>query len=311
MSFPPADSQAHPEAHPERSSRPDYGGGPMALDHDPHAGAQEPALLDRIDALRVLRADSAEEKGRLLEEIGGSGRVEQDIVDQLSKIKPLWLTDEFEEAHRMAMRSLEVLDRNGVRGAPMPRQLGPLKPIVGFVVQLVTRWIVRGYQNDLASNIRKLYERREANSTWGSPAHVMLRRARINAVQVEQGLRSNPVGVPGFLLGGAVLSGLFSTLGGLVNSALRDDVDRIVLAVALLAVLLGLSWVAIYAASIARRRIRLTTEQPVQALWDTIGAAGDPPRDHSYHFALIAIVLMILSAVAIPLIVWTVIEQAG
>ncbi len=278
----------------------------MALDHDPHAGLDDPALLDRIDALRVLRADSSEEKGRLLEEIGGPGKVEQEIVSELSKIKPLWLPDEFPEAHRMAMRSLEVLDRNGVRGAPMPGAIGPLKPVVGFIVQLVTRWIVRGYQNSLASNIRKLYERREANSIWGSPAHVMLRRSRINAVQVEQGLRSNPVGVPGFLLGGAVLSGLFSGIGRLVGSLIDSNAGRIIFGIAVGLVLLGLSWVAIYAASIARRRIRLTTQQPIRALWDTIGAAGNPPKDHSYHFALIAIILMIVASLAVPLIVYSI-----
>lgn len=275
----------------------------MALDHDPHAGPQDPALLDRIDALRVLRAETPEEKGRLLEEIGGTGRVEQDIVSELSKVKPLWLPDDFPEAHRLAMRSLEVLDRNGVRGAPMPRQLGPLKPLVGYVVQLVTRWIVRGYQNDLATDIRELYERREANSIWGSPAHVMLRRARINATQVEQGLRSNPIGIPGFLLGGAVLSGVFSAIGGAIGRLTEDDNGLIALSVTIGLLLLGLSWVALYAASIARRRIRLTTQQPIQALWDTIGAAGSPRRDHSYQFALIAIVLLVLSAVAIPVVV--------
>jgi hypothetical protein len=277
----------------------------MALDHDPHAGPDEPQLFDRIDALRVLRADSPEEKGRLLEEIGGPGKVEQEIVGQLSKIKPLWLPAEFPEAHRMAMRSLEVLDRNGVRSAPMPKVLGPLGPLAGVVVQLVTRWIVRGYQNSLVTNIRQLYERREANSIWGSPAHVMLRRARINAVQVEQGLRSNPVGVPGFLLGGAALSGLSSAIGGALAQAVTDDRGRIAMGVGLGALLLGLSWVAIYAASIARRRIRLTTDQPVQALWDTIGAAGDPPRDHSYQFALVAIVLMVLASLAVPIVVWS------
>lgn len=278
----------------------------MALDDDPHAGDDDPALLDRIDALRVLRAADNDEKGRILEEIGGPGKVEQQIVSELSKIKPLWQPSEFSEAHRMVMRSLEVLDRNGVRGAPMPAALGPLKPLVGFVVQLVTRWIVRGYQNSLASNIRKLYERREANSIWGSPAHVMLRRARINAVQVEQGLKSNPVGVPGFLLGGAALSGLFSAIGRLLGTLVDSDAGRIIVGVVIGLALLGLSWVAIYAASIARRRIRLTTEQPVQALWDTIGAAGNPPRDHSYHFALIAIVLMIVAALAVPLVVYSI-----
>src|SRR5262249_36150532 len=147
-----------------------------------------------------------------LEEIAGSGRVERDIVDQLSKVRPLWRPREFPAAHRMMMRSLEVLDRNGVRRATMPRLLGPLKPIVAYIVQLVTRWIVRDYQNNLAGNVRKLYERREANSEWGSNDHVMLRQARTNAVQVEQGLRSRRVGLPGFLVGGVVLSGLFSLI---------------------------------------------------------------------------------------------------
>ena len=275
----------------------------MSLENDPHAGADEPELLDRIDALRVLRASTTEEKGRLLEEIGGPGKVEQEIVSQLSKVKPLWQPAQFPEAHRMAMRSLEVLDRNGVRSAPMPKLLGPLGPLVGVIVQLVTRLIVRVYQNSLVSNIRKLYERREANSIWGSPAHMMLRRARINAVQVEHGLKSNPVGVPGFLLGGAALSGVFSLLAEALSSAVKDDSGRIILGVATAALMLGLSWVAIYAASIARRRIRLTTQQPIRALWDTIGAAGDPPRDHSYQFALIALILLALAALAVPLIV--------
>jgi hypothetical protein len=46
-------------------------------------------LLDRIDALRVLRAETDEDKSRLLEEIGGHGKPEKDIVDELSKMKPL------------------------------------------------------------------------------------------------------------------------------------------------------------------------------------------------------------------------------
>jgi hypothetical protein len=274
----------------------------MSTEAEP-AGDEGPDLLDRIDALRVLRADSPEEKGRLLEEIGGPGRVEQDIVSELSKIRPLWKPQRFAEAHRMVMRSLEVLDRNGVRRAPMPRILGPLKGVVGYFVQLVTRWIVRGYQNSLASNIRKLYERREANSVWGSEEHVLLRRARINAVQVEQGLRSNPIGVPGFLIGGAALSGLFSVIGKGLSAAIEDETGRIALGIALGLVMLGLSWVALYAASIARRRIRLTTEQPVQVLYDVIGAAGKPPHDQSYLFALLAIVLLLLAALAIPVIV--------
>jgi hypothetical protein len=263
----------------------------------------QPELLDRIDALRVLRADTPEEKARLLEEIGGSGKVEQDIVDQLSKVRPLWRPLEFPAAHRMMMRSLEVLDRNGVRRAPMPRLLGPLKPVVAYVVQLVTRWIVRDYQNNIAGNVRKLYERREANSVWGSDERVLLRRARMDAVHVEQGLRSRRVGLPGFLVGGAVLSGLFSLIGRGVSAAVGNGVVRIVLALLAAGILLGLSWVAIKAASIARRRIQLTIEQPARVLYDVIGAAGDPPRDRSYSFAVLAIVFLLLAALAIPVVV--------
>ncbi len=260
-------------------------------------------FLDRIDALRVLRADTPEEKGRLLEEIGGPGEVEQEIVKQLAMVKPLWRPDQFNGAHRVAMRSLEVLDRHGARGAPMPRSLGPLKPIVGQTVRLATRWIVRDYQNALAGDIRKLYERREASSVWGSEEHVLLRRARMNAVQVEQGLRSNPIGVPGFLLGGAVLSGVFSVVGGALSRAIEDTTGRVVLGVVVTSLLLALSWVALYAASIARRRIRLTTEQPVEVLWTVVGAAGDPPQDQSFAFASIAIILLVMASIAVPIIV--------
>jgi hypothetical protein len=260
-------------------------------------------LLDHIDALRVFRADTPEEKERLLEEIAGTGRVEQDIVDQLSKVRPLWRPLEFSAAHRMMMRSLEVLDRNGVRRAPMPRWLGPVRPVVAYIVQLVTRWIVRDYQNNLASSVRRLYERREANCEWGSADHVLLRRARINAVQVEQGLKSRRVGLPGFLVGGVVLSGLFSLIGRGMSAAIGNRIARVVITLLVVAILLGLSWVAIKAASIARKRIRLSTDQPARVLYDAIGAAGNPPHDRSYQFAVLAIIFLLLAVLAIPVVV--------
>jgi hypothetical protein len=270
-----------------------------------HPAPSEPdeALLDRIDALRVLRADSPEERGRLLEEIGGTGRVEQDIVSELSKVKPLWRPERFDEAHRMAMRSLEVLDRNGARQARLPR-VGPLKPVAGYLVQLVTRWIVKGHQNRLVSNIRKLYERREANSVWGSREHVSLRRARIEATRVEAGLKGNPIGLPAFLLTGAFVSGIASGLQGFARSAVSTPVGVVLTGLFIVLVLVALAWVALFSAGVARRRIRLSTDQPMRALWDTIGAAGKPPKDESYNFAAYAIVLIVLAWIVIPLVAW-------
>lgn len=34
-----------------------------------------------------------------------------------------------------------------------------------------------------------------------------------------------------------------------------------------------------------------------------IGAAGDPPRDHSFKFSIVAIVLLAASVLAIPIVV--------
>lgn len=267
-------------------------------------------LLDRIDALRVLRADSDEEKGALLEQIAGSGKVEQSIVSELSKVRPLWRPDRFDEAHRLAMRSLEVLDRNGARAAKLPN-IGPLKPVAGYVIGLMTRWIVKGHQNTLVTAIRKLYERREANAEWGSPEHVMLRRARIDAARVEPGYRGNPLGLPTFLLGGALLSSLVTAVQSFLRWALDGIVGIVVLAAILTLVFAGLAWSALYSAGVARRRIRLTTDQPMKALWETIGAAGGPPKDASYSFAVLAIVLLVLLWVLIPLAVWMILQQIG
>lgn len=278
-----------------------------ATSSDPRAALDE-LLLDRIDALRVLRARDHEERDRVLEQVAGSGEPERDIVSELAKIRPLWRPDRFEEAHRMAMRSLEVLDRNGARGAKMPR-IGPLAPVAGYVVGLLTRWIVKGHQNSLVTSIRKLYERREANAVWGSPEHVMLRRARIDAGRVEAGYQGNPLGLPTFLLGGAALSSIVTGLRSLITTAIDGIVGTVVLAVVLGLVFSGLAWSALYAAGVARRRIRLTTDQPMKALWETIGAAGSPPKDASYSFAVLAIVLLVLLWILVPAAVWLVVGK--
>ncbi|MEY2521717.1 MAG: hypothetical protein QOJ66_282 [Ilumatobacteraceae bacterium] len=280
-------------------------------DHGDHRVEQrlDDLLLDRIDALRVLRADSPEQKGAILEQIAGRGKPEQDIIKELAKIRPLWRPDRFEEAHRMAMRSLEVLDRNGVRPPQMPR-LGPLKPVASYVVQQMTRWIVKGYQNRLVTRLRGLYERREANTEWGSGEHVMLRRARINAVQVEQGYKGDQLGLPTFLLGGAILSTIVSALRVFVIWAISGIVGVVVFSVVLAVVFASLAWAALYAAGVARRRIRLSTDQPIKALFETIGACGNPPKDDSYNFAAYAIVLLVLAWVLIPAALWIVISKA-
>lgn len=219
-----------------------------ATDRDGTPLTQVPELLlDQIDSLRVLRADTDEEKGALLEQIGGKGVVEQEMVTQMAAIRPLQHPDRFEEAHRMVMRAIEVLDRNGQRPAVLPR-LGPLRPVATWLVQLVTRWIVRNHLSRLLGRICGLYERREANSEWSTREHSMLRRARLDARRVHAGMNGKALGLPTFLLGGAFLGSIASALQSVARAALDSRAGVIVLSIVVMGVLAALSWVALYSA---------------------------------------------------------------
>ena len=276
---------------------------PHAPAGDGHDESVPELLLDKLDSLRVLRADTDEEKDALLFQIGGRGVVEREMVAQMSAVRPLQYPQRFEEAHRSMVRGIEVLDRNGARPAQM-RRLGPLTPVAKWLVQQVTRWIVRSHLNRLIGRIGGLYERREANSAWGTAEHSMLRRSRLDIRRVQTGMSTKALGLPTFLLGGAVLTSIASGLRSVTSAALDSTAGVIVLGVILFAVLAALSWVALYSAGVARRRIKLSTDQPMHALWETIGAAGKPPRDESYNFAAYAIALLILSWIVVPLVVW-------
>jgi len=260
-------------------------------------------LIDQIDSLRVLRADTDEEKGRLLEQIGGKGLVEQEMVAQMSAVKPLHHPDRFEEAHRIMMRGIEVLDRNGPRPAKVPN-VGPLRPVAQWLVQQVSRWIIKSHLNRLTGRICGLYEKREANSDWGTREHAMLRRARLDARRVQVSASGSALGLPTFLLGGAALTSVASGLQSLARIAMDSTLGVSILGFITVFVLGALSWVALYSAGVARRRIRLSTDQPMKALWETIGAAGKPPRDESYNFAAYAIILLVLAWIVVPLAIW-------
>jgi len=260
-------------------------------------------LIDQIDSLRVLRADSDEEKGRLLEQIGGKGLVEQEMVAQMSAVKPLHHPDRFEEAHRIMMRGIEVLDRNGPRPAKVPN-VGPLRPVAQWLVQQVSRWIIKSHLNRLTGRICGLYEKREANSDWGTREHAMLRRARLDARRVQASASGSALGLPTFRLGGAALTSVASGLQSLARTAMDSTLGVSILGFITVFVLGALSWVALFSAGVARRRIRLSTDQPMKALWETIGAAGKPPRDESYNFAAYAIILLVLAWIVVLLAIW-------
>lgn len=257
-------------------------------------------LSQHLRALRVLREDNPEEAAAILESLGANGKAEEDIIYQLGAIKPLWLPDRFEEAHRMMMRSLEVLDRNGPRATQL-KTLGPLRPVGEWAVQLFTQLIVRNFQQTVVDRVRHLYSRREASAVWGSAEHHMLRRARIDAERVTPGLKGRALGLPTFLLGGAFISSILGGLNSLGRAVVQYKHTMVVATIVMFIVFAGASWAVLQAAAIARRRIQLTLDKPLAALFETIGACGKPPKDDSMTFALYAIVLTGVGWLILPL----------
>jgi hypothetical protein len=277
----------------------DGGAGADAIPVDePNALVDE--LSDRLHALRALSHDSEGGEGAdaILQEFGAKGKVEQDIVKELSALKPLWMPHRFEQAHYLVMRSLEVLDRNGARAAKLPK-LGPLQPIASWLVQLVARFIVRNHQAEVITSIKNLYIRREANSPKNSPERFMLRRARIDAERCLPTLKKNPLGVPTFLLGGAFVSWISSALGSAIEHA-KSKTGLLIAVLVLFMLFAGASWAVLRGAAVARNRIKMSLDKPLNALWETIGAAGKPPKDSAKSFALIAIIITGLGFVLIP-----------
>lgn len=257
-------------------------------------------LDERLAAFNAFRKSDSAKADEVLREFGGTDPVSRDIVLELAGKRPLGHPERFLSAHIGAIRSLEVLDRNGARGVKI-RVLGPLNPVAAFLVQLVTRFIVSNHQKSLVSNMRKLYARREANCMPDDPNRRLLWRARRDADLVAEGFKKNPIGVPSVLLGGAVFSAAISTVMNTVVAGVGNRWTRIVLALALFALLGAISWIILRGSAVARRRIRLTTDRPFAALYETIGRCGNPPKDQSKLFALIAMIILAASWVFIPL----------
>jgi hypothetical protein len=270
---------------------------PAAADDDGNLVLDE--LAERLERFRIFRKTDSAEADRVLEEIGATGAVDRQIVLELSSTRPLAYPDRFCEAHAMAMRSLEVLDRNGGRGVKL-RGLGPFGVVAAPLVQLVARFIVRNHQSGVVDAIRHLYARRESSCLWGDPARPMLSRARIHAERVAAGYKRNPLGLPGVLIVGA--GAAVTSLGRAVIDAISPTRTFVIAATIVAFALFGAaSWVILRGAAVARRRIKLTVERPVAALWETIGRCGNPPRDQSREFALYAILLTALGWILVPI----------
>jgi len=256
-------------------------------------------LAERLDRFAALRDTDSAAADAVLDELGGTSDVDRDIITELAGQRALAYPERFWEAHALAMRALEVLDRNGARRVRV-RGAGPLKPVAEFAVQVVTRIIVRSYQSTVIDRLRDLYSRRLAWCPPGDPSRMALVRARLDSQRATSAYKRKGTGLPTFLVGGAGVSSLGSALRGAAEAAGGSAAAAIVATLAVFALLAATAWAILRGAAVARRRIRLTVERPLAALYETIGRCGRPPRDNARTVALYAILLTIVAGLVVP-----------
>lgn len=252
-------------------------------------------LADRLETLRLLREDDPQRAEAMLEQFGAAGRVESEMLRQLGQREPLEIPGRFPEAHRTVMRAVEVFDRNAAR-PPSSLRLGLLTPVASLIVRVLIGIVVRSYQRSVVQHLGRLYALREANSVPGSAEYRMLTLARRQLDRVGADLSRRAGGLPAFLVGGAALSAVSST----AREATGSPFVLLVVAAVTVALAVAAFWCVITAAAIARRRTRIALDAPLQALYATVGAAGDPPRDKSRAFVVYAVILLALAWVVVP-----------
>lgn len=255
-------------------------------------------LGQHLEQFRLLaREDGAD---RVLAELGGSGKVEHEILVELATTQPVAHPERLVEAHGLAMHALEVLARNGTK-PPSQLRLGWITPVARPAVQQVIRYIVRQHQTHVLNAIRDLYSRRVAWTPPGDPSRMAMVRARLDVERASATYKNNGAGVPTFLAGGAAVSSIAQAARSAGSAAGGSRAGVVVAVVASSLLLAAVSWVILQGAAIARRRIRLTIDRPLAALWETVGACGHPPKDTAGTFAMVAITLTAVGWLLIPL----------
>jgi len=262
-------------------------------------------ILDEVTqqlatTFQLLSGDPDEAAERALAEIGVDTRTEAALLGEIAAAGPLAHPDRFEQSHRLVMRALEVLDRDGWKH-PVLRRLGPFSGVAAGAVQFVARTIVRGHVSNVVHALSRLYARRESQSQTDSAERRMLARARIQADRLSLGYKGGSLPLPTVLIGGAavpVLASIARQFGAVKG---QGPLLIVPLGVILAIVFAVLAWVLLQGAGLAHRRIKVTLDPSLAALYETIGHCGNPPRDDSAAIAAAAIALTALAWFVVPI----------
>ncbi len=262
-------------------------------------------ILDEVTqqlatTFQLLSGDPDEAAERALAEIGVDTRTEAALLAEIAAAGPLAYPDRFEQSHRLVMRALEVLDRDGWKH-PVLRRLGPFSGAASGAVQFVARTIVRGHVSNVVHALSRLYARRESQSQTASAERRMLARARIQTDRLALGYKGGSLPLPTVLIGGAavpVLASIARQFGAVKG---QGPLLIVPLGVILAIVFAALAWVLLQGAGLAHRRIKVTLDPSLAALYETVGHCGNPPQDDSAAIAAAAIALTALAWFVVPI----------
>lgn len=267
----------------------------------PRARVDLDELDNPIERLRLLGEDDAAVSS-FLDQIELRGPREREMLAELARARPLARPDAFLQAHSHAIEALESLGRHGFHGSSAGRRLGPARPALRFLVELVARYVVISFLRQVALDLRNLYWLREMQTPPSTDIRRMLRRARLDAEGLVVVSSRREIGLPSFVLGGLAIP-VFVSIGRLASGSVRSPVQATIAGVIGTLAVLFISWVILRGAAMASRRIRLASTEPLAALWKTIGWCGHPTRDQSRKLAFVAIALTVLAWIVLPIAV--------
>jgi hypothetical protein len=255
-----------------------------------------------LERLELLAGDD-DAIAAFLDEIDVHSPRERQMLTELARTRRLARPERFTSDHRHLVAALESLRRHGYHGSLAGTRLGPLHGIVRWGVELVARYIVVSYVRSVATSMRDLYRFREIAAEDESDELRQLRPARMDAEALVDITKTREIGVPAFLIGGLLIP-LALSLYRLTTGAAAGSWQRATI-VGAIGVLIGLvlSWFMLRGTAMASRRIRLSTREPLRAMWASVGNCGDPPKDQSRKFAVIGITLTVCAWIILPALV--------
>jgi hypothetical protein len=263
---------------------------------------QHDAIDNPIERLELLAGDD-DAISSYLDDLEVQSPREREMLSELARSRALDDPIGFPAAHRRAVAALESLGRHGYHGARSGARLGPLGVVVRYLVQLVARFVVVSYLRQASTDLRNLYWLREMEAEDGSEEMKELRGARLDAEGLVVVFTRRQLGLPSFVVGGALIS--IVATAGRAAQGVAFSTWWAALVTGLFGALVGVggSWVILRGAALASRRIRLSTRGPLERVWAAIGHCGKPPRDQSRTFALVGITLTVGAWLILPAVV--------